>query len=75
MLEQLFLGLKDNDMVLYVDKAEANLPAYSLLHIPLGSSHSVKVDEGKEMYYIWMDFFLDKKGEEWLKTHKAIKKP
>jgi hypothetical protein len=33
------------------------------------------VNEGKEMYYVWMDFFLDKKGEEWLKTHKAIKKP
>ena len=75
MLEQLFFGLKDNDIVVFADNAQIKLPAYSLLHIPLGSSHSVKVDEGKEMYYIWMDFFLDKKGEEWLKTHKAIKRP
>lgn len=21
------------------------------------------------LYYVWMDFFLDKKGEEWLETH------
>lgn len=75
MLEQLFLGLADNNITVFADDAQANLPEYSLLHIPLGSSHGVKVDEGKEMYYIWMDFFLDKKGEEWLKTHNTIKKP
>lgn len=75
MLEQLFLGLSTNNVTVFADSAQANLPAYALLHIPLGSSHSVKVDQGKEMYYIWMDFFLDKKGEEWLKTHNTIKKP
>lgn len=75
MLEQLFLGLTDNDVVVFAGNAQANLPAYSLLHSPLASSHSVKVEEGKKMYYVWMDFFLDKRGEEWLKTHNAIKKP
>jgi sorbitol-specific phosphotransferase system component IIA len=75
MLEQFFLGLTDYDVVVFADNAQANLAAYSLLHIPLGSNHSVKVEEGKKMYYVWMDFFLDKKGEEWLKTHNAIKKP
>jgi hypothetical protein len=75
MLEQLFLGLADNNITVFADDAKTNLPQYSLLHIPLGSSHSVKVDQEKEMYYVWMDFFLDKKGEEWLKTHNTIKKP
>ncbi len=75
MLEQLFLGLADNHVTVFADDAQVELPAYSLLHIPLGSSHSVKVDQGKNMYYVWMDFFLDKKGEEWLKTHNAIKTP
>lgn len=75
MLEQLFLGLSGNDIEVFADEAQTSLPAYSLLHIPLGSSHSVKVEQGKNMYYVWMDFFLDKKGEEWLKTHNAIKKP
>lgn len=74
MLEQLFLGLTDNQVVVYADDAKVDFPAYSVLHIPLGSSHSVKVDKGQKMYYMWMDFFLDKNGEEWLKTHNAVKK-
>ncbi len=72
MLEQLFLGLADNDVIVYADEASVAMPEFSLLHIPLGSSHSVTVDDNKVMYYVWMDFFLDKKGEEWLNTHKKI---
>lgn len=74
MLEQLFLGLSDNDVVVYADEASIDFPEYSLLHIPLGSSHSVTVEKEEIMYYVWMDFFLDKKGEEWLKTHNTDKK-
>jgi hypothetical protein len=74
MLEQLFLGLTDNNVIVSADEAKIDFPAYSVLHIPLGSSHSVEAKKGDIMYYMWMDFFLDKKGEEWLKTHKSIKK-
>jgi len=74
MLEQLFLGLTDNNVVVYADDSKIDFPAYSILHIPLGSSHSVEAGKGDKMYYMWMDFFLDKKGEEWLKTHKAVEK-
>jgi len=73
MLEQLFLGLTDNHVIVYADEAKIDFPAYSVLHIPLGSSHSVEAKKGDKMYYMWMDFFLDKKGEEWLKTHKTVK--
>lgn len=73
MLEQLFLGLSDNNCIVYADKAKVVFPEYSVLHIPLGSSHSVSVEKDDVMYYVWMDFFLDKKGEEWLKTHKKKK--
>ncbi|MFK7813404.1 MAG: hypothetical protein AB8B59_13005, partial [Maribacter sp.] len=52
--------------------ASAELKAYSLLHIPLGSSHGVTVEENKKMNYMWMDFFLTREGQEWLKTHKPI---
>lgn len=69
MLEQLFLGLSKNNCTVYADRAEQQLPEYSLLHIPLGSTHSVSVKEGETLYYVWMDFFLNKEGEEWLKTH------
>jgi hypothetical protein len=72
MLEQLFLGLSDNHTMVYADDAKVNFPEYSLLHIPLGSSHSVSVEEGEVMYYVWMDFFMDKKGEDWLNTHKMM---
>ena len=74
MLEQLFLGLTDNNVVVHADEAQVDFPEYSVLHIPLGSSHSVDVTDGDEMYYVWMDFFRDKKGEEWLKTHNTGKK-
>ncbi len=69
MLEQLFLGLSKNNCIVYADDAQVNFPQHSVLHIPLGSRHSVSVEKDETMYYVWMDFFLDKKGEEWLKTH------
>ncbi|WP_372744443.1 cupin domain-containing protein [Lutibacter sp.] len=72
MLEQLFLGLTDNNVIVYADDSQIDFPAYSILHIPLGSSHSVEAKAGEKMYYMWMDFFMDKKGEEWLKTHNQI---
>ncbi|WP_299122635.1 cupin domain-containing protein [uncultured Winogradskyella sp.] len=72
MLEQLFLGLTDNQVIVYADDAQVNFPEHSILHIPLGSSHSVEALDGDEMYYVWMDFFRDKAGEEWLKTHNAV---
>lgn len=70
MLDQLFLGLTDNDIIVHADDSSTSLKAYSLLHIPIGSSHWVTVEEGKKMNYMWMDFFLTKEGQEWLKTHK-----
>ncbi|TXF90379.1 hypothetical protein FUA23_06205 [Neolewinella aurantiaca] len=69
MLEQLFLGLAGNKCTVYADDAQVEFPEHSLLHIPLGSRHSVTVDEGETLHYVWMDFFMDSKGEEWLKTH------
>ena len=74
MLDQLFFGLAGNDVMVYADDKQTVFKEYSLLHIPRGSNHWVTVDEGKRMYYQWMDFFLTKKGEEWLKTHKHIEK-
>lgn len=71
MLEQLFLGLSKNNCVVYADDAKIGFSEYSVLHIPIGSSHSVSVEKDEIMYYVWMDFFLDKKGEEWLKTHEV----
>ena len=71
MLEQLFLGLSENKCTVHADNEQVLMPEYSVVHIPLGSRHSVSVENDETLYYVWMDFFLDKKGEEWLKTHKV----
>jgi mannose-6-phosphate isomerase-like protein (cupin superfamily) len=78
MLEQFFLGLEGNDIVVHADGARTALTGNELLHIPLGSSHGAKVAEGKKLHYVWMDFFRDREGLRWLETHKpneAVKKP
>jgi hypothetical protein len=73
MLDQLFLGLAKNECLVHADYAQVAFPAFSILHIPLGSRHGVKVEEGNRMYYMWMDFFLTTEGQEWLKTHKPVR--
>ena len=78
MLEQFFLGLEGNDIVVHADGGQTALGAYELLHIPLGSSHGAEVAEGKKLHYVWMDFFRDREGLRWLETHKpneAAKQP
>ena len=72
MLEQLFLGLKDNDITVTADDARANLTPFSILHIPLGSDHGAEVAAGKKLYYVWMDFFAAKEGQEYLKMHQPV---
>jgi hypothetical protein len=75
MLEQLFLGLKDNDITVIADGARANLTPLSILHIPTGSNHGAEVAAGKKLHYVWMDFFATKEGQEWLKMHKPLAAP
>jgi hypothetical protein len=72
MLEQLFLGLKDNNITVIADEAKANLVPFSILHIPLGSDHGAEVTAGKKLYYVWMDFFASKEGQEYLKVHQPV---
>ena len=70
MLEQFFLGLDGNDIVVHADGGQTPLGAHELLHIPLGSSHGAEVAEGRKLHYVWMDFFRDREGLRWLETHK-----
>jgi mannose-6-phosphate isomerase-like protein (cupin superfamily) len=75
MLEQLFLGLRGNDITVTADARQANLREFTILHIPLGSHHGAQVAAGRKLHYVWMDFFRDKAGQEWLKMHKPITAP
>ena len=72
MLDQLFLGLAQNNITVHADHKSAVMREFSLLHIPIGSNHWATVEKDKKMYYLWMDFFLTKEGQLWLKTHKPI---
>ncbi len=73
MLEQLFLGLDGNDIFVLVDGSKVPLGAYTLLHIPLGSKHGAEVVAGKKLHYVWMDFFLEKEGQQYLdQVHEPI---
>lgn len=66
MLEQLFLGLPGNACTVDADGRIAALGGGTLLHIPLGSTHGVRVDAGAELHYVWLDFFRDAAGERWI---------
>lgn len=67
-LEQHFYGLSDNNSILMADDATVNFGSNVFLHIPLGSSHSVKVESGNKLHYLWLDYFVDKNGLEWVKN-------
>ena len=73
MLEQLFFGLPGNDVVVMADSAEARFQENDLLHIPLGSSHGVKVGHGKSLHYIWIDFFHSIKDMEYITNTHILK--
>jgi hypothetical protein len=66
MLEQLFFGLQDNDCIVKADESEMEFKESVLLHIPLGSNHSVDVQKPKKLHYIWIDLFRERKGMDWI---------
>ena len=55
MLEQLFFGLPDNNCFVRADDDEIPFGENVLLHIPLGSNHSVRVEPGHKLHYLWLD--------------------
>jgi mannose-6-phosphate isomerase-like protein (cupin superfamily) len=76
MLEQLFFGLPGNSCVVIADQAEAALEERALLHIPLGSRHGVRVEEGRRLHYVWMDFFKQEEDLAYIQAqHQPIRTP
>jgi quercetin dioxygenase-like cupin family protein len=72
MLDQLFLGLEGCKCTCYADGEEVGLTENMLLHIPLGSRHSVSVEDGDTLSYIWLDFFLTLNGEKYMNEQHHI---
>ena len=63
MLDQLFLGLKNCNCTCYANNEQVFLTENMMLHIPLGSMHSVSVADEDKLFYIWFDFFLTIEGQ------------
>jgi len=72
MLDQLFLGLKNCRCTCYANDEQALLTSNLLLHIPLGSKHSVSVTDGKKLFYIWFDFFLTLEGQKYMEEQHQM---
>jgi len=72
MLEQLFFGLKSNRCTVTADDAKVAFGRHDLLHIPLGSVHSVEVRSPDQMHYLWIDLFKDQAGMDYIaQEHKS----
>jgi hypothetical protein len=72
MLEQLFYGLEGNSCHVYADGHETVFGERSLLHVPLGSNHGVRVDVGQKLHYIWMDFFKQQEDVSYITESHII---
>lgn len=72
MLDQIFLGLEECKCMCDADGDKALLEENMILHIPLGSNHSVSVKQGDTLFYIWMDFFLTIDGEKYMDQQHHI---
>lgn len=75
MLEQLFFGLPGNACVVTADEAVVAFEERALLHVPPGSRHGVRVNEGRRMHYVWMDFFKSEEDIAYIQEqHRPIGK-
>lgn len=73
MLEQFFFGLPGNACVVTAEGIDAAFGDGVLLHIPLGSRHGVRVEEGKRLHYVWMDFFRNEEDLTYIREqHQPI---
>ena len=71
MLDQHFLGLEKCKCTCSADDESILLTENMMLHIPLGSKHSVSVADGDILAYIWFDFFFTIKGQDYMEEqHK-----
>ena len=72
-VDQFFFSLPGTDCYLTVSGESLVFPEKTAMHIPLGSSHGVRVEEGKKLHYLWCDFYLDETTSDYIRSaHKFI---
>ena len=68
-VDQLFFSFSENDMQVVIDDITLPMKGDTLLHIPIASSHGVRLSGEQCAHYVWVDFIIDeKKGLEFLET-------
>jgi hypothetical protein len=72
MLDQLFLGWENCMCTCKADGESILLTENIMLHIPLGSKHSVSVNEGDLLSYLWFDFFFTVKGQDYIEEQHKL---
>lgn len=71
LLDQFFFSFKGNDMELLIGDDSYHMGELTLIHIPLGSNHGVRVDEKGVAHYLWIDVVLTPEGDDYLdEVHK-----
>ena len=72
MLDQLFFGLDGCKCTCHADGEQTLLTENMMLHIPLGSKHSISVKAGDTLTYIWFDLFLTLEGQKYMSEQHQI---
>jgi mannose-6-phosphate isomerase-like protein (cupin superfamily) len=72
VLEQLFFGLEGNACLVTADEQEESFEENVLLRIPSASQHGVRVEEGKALRYVWMDFFRSQEDMGYMDSHHIL---
>lgn len=72
-VDQLFFSFGENDMELVIGDEGMPMKGDTLIHIPLASSHGVRVGECGCAHYVWIDFIVDEvRGMEFLETAHVV---
>jgi len=72
MLDQFFVGLRDCDCTVHANGHEKRLREGMLLHVPLASRHGVRVEQGRELHYLWIDLFVSLRAQSYLHEQHQI---
>ena len=72
-VDQFFFSLPENNAFINVDGDDNKFSGCSIVHIPLGSTHSVRVCNGSKLHYLWCDYLIDEKSSEYIRSaHKML---
>ncbi|MDR1626251.1 MAG: hypothetical protein LBT33_06885 [Spirochaetia bacterium] len=71
LLDQFFFSFPENDMDLLLDDLVYPMKGDTLVHIPLGCDHGVRVTANHCAHYLWIDFIGGEEGLAYLdEVHK-----